>query len=214
MDHAELRKKLAEAREQEAAIDDLVTQGKFHKRVLDLERALAAALGEQYAIPIDFPVSWDCGAPAPHLIASEQRTFLVFLVAEHDRSNQGTERNALGPAEHFTESHALVEFLRGSPVKLGDPNDEVAHGHPLWERGLEFYSAQEVINSSWLAEIESINKVHDAYDPSRWKNLKHYVFWFHDSTFECIATGFRVETFHEPCSEVVSRACERLFEER
>ena len=36
-----------------------------HDAVLDAERALAAARREPHAVPIDFPVQWDIGAPLP-----------------------------------------------------------------------------------------------------------------------------------------------------
>jgi hypothetical protein len=44
------------------------------------ERALAAAKGEEYALPLEFPVRWDTGAPLPHLLQSDERTFLFFLL--------------------------------------------------------------------------------------------------------------------------------------
>lgn len=48
--------------------------------VLQAERNLAAAKGEQYAVPIEFPVSWDTGAPLPHLLQNDHRTILTFFL--------------------------------------------------------------------------------------------------------------------------------------
>ena len=45
-------------------------------RVLDLERQLAAAKGEPHAMPFDFPVRWDVGAPLPHLFANDYQALL------------------------------------------------------------------------------------------------------------------------------------------
>ena len=78
-------------------------------------------------------------------------------------------------------------------AKLGDPNDEVFSGHPLQGKGLEAYAAQRVVNSRWLKEIETINSVHPQYRPAMWRDLQHFIFWFHDSTFECLARSFKVE---------------------
>lgn len=40
------------------------------------------------------------------------------------------------------------------------PNDESLHGHPLFERGLAFYGAFRVENSSWIRALVRINSVH------------------------------------------------------
>ena len=58
-----------------------------------------------------------------------------------------------------------------------------------------------VLNSPRLAEIESVNKVHRCYNPNRRKDLNHYIFWFYDSTFECIAKSYSVEVFQESMRE-------------
>jgi hypothetical protein len=49
-----------------------------------------------------------------------------------------------------------------------------------------------------------------SYDASRWQARNHYVFWFHDTTFECIADGFDVELHDCSMSELLAKACQRL----
>jgi hypothetical protein len=85
----------------------------------------------------------------------------------------------------------LVEFQQPRASMFGPPNDEAFSGHPLASRGLHPYAAFEVENSSWLAGLISMNSVHPYHDPRSFLKYKHYIFAFHDSTFECIATGFR-----------------------
>lgn len=160
--------------------------------LLVAERELAESKGEEHAVPIDFPVQWDAGAPLPQLLVNDSRALLIFLV---------TERGSL----------ALVEFSRCVSAKLGSPNDEVFRGHPLAGKGLEGYTAQLVRNSRWLAEIEQINSVHAGYRPEAWKKRNHYVLWFHDTTFECIAEGFAVEVRECSMSELLAEACRRLI---
>src|SRR5262249_28415134 len=41
--------------------------------VLVLERELAAAKGEEHAVPLDFPVEWDAGCPRPHLLCNDYK---------------------------------------------------------------------------------------------------------------------------------------------
>jgi hypothetical protein len=163
------------------------------QEVLALERRLAAAKGDEYAEPMQFPLQWDVGAPMPHLMVNDYRAFLAF----HLKSSGD---------EHL----ALVQFEQCASAKLGTPNDEVHNGHPLEGKGLEAYTAQRVVNSRWLKELESINSVHDGYRPESWQARHHYVFWFHDSTFECVAGSYTVETHRMSMKELLGLMVERL----
>jgi hypothetical protein len=179
--------------------------------LLTAERALAAAKNEEHAIPVDFPVAWDIGAPLPHLLQNDNRAFLAFFVRDNDPHWDGTSVTVRDPASATRPAIAVVEFLGCCSARLGDPNDEVFEGHRLNGRGLDAYTAQEVVNSSWIAELDRINRVHDRYDASRWKKLHHYIFWFHDSTFECVAQSFQVEVVDVRLAEVLANVCKRLI---
>src|SRR6185503_678550 len=154
------------------------------------EREIAQARGEEYAVPCDLGVKWDTGAPLPHVLCSGYRTFLIFILDEPDPSWDGTYVTVKDPASGAVEPLALVEF-EAATVKFGGPNDEVLHGHPLHGKGLMPYGAHYVMNSRWAKELEEINKVHSQYNPERWKNVRHYLFAFHDETFECLASGHK-----------------------
>lgn len=187
----------------------------FHaalSEVLSLERQLAAAKGEEYAETLNFPVKWDTGAPLPFLFMSDLKTFLTFYVSEPDPNWDGSYVTVKDPADKTVESLAVVEFHRCSSAKMGTPNDEVFEGHPLNGKGLEAYTAQVVRNSRWLASLQAINSVHSQYDPARWKDQKHFVFWFHDSTFECVAESYKVELFTGIMSELLSEVSRRLVD--
>lgn len=178
--------------------------------VLSLERALASAKGEEYAIPLDFPIRWDIGAPLPHVLMSDSRTLLAFYIRVSDSNcNSATVKPSGGES---VEPLALVEFYGCISAKMGSPNDEVFGGHPLSGKGLDAYTAQIVQNSRWIAELEAINRIHEYYNPDNWRKLKHYIFWFHDSTFECVAKSYNVEIFHGSMSDLLARACKRLLE--
>jgi hypothetical protein len=94
------------------------------------------------------------------------------------------------------EPIALVEFERYKVFMFGPPNDEAFNGHPLYERGLKPYSVFEIKNSSWVRRLERMNSVHPYHKAEQFERLKHYIFAFHDSTFECVAEGFKV-SIHE-----------------
>lgn len=182
------------------------------KAVLDLEREVAASKHEEHAVPLDFPVRWSPGAPLPQLLVNDNRALLIFLVHAADPSWDGTYATLKDPASERRESLALVEFKHCISAKLGSPNDEVFAGHPLAGRGLKAYSAQLVKSSRWLAELQKINSVHRYYRPDEWQQRKHYVFWFHDTTFECVAESFEVELHECSMPELLRKACRRLIE--
>jgi hypothetical protein len=181
-----------------------------HTAVIALERALASAKGEQYALPIEFPIQWDVGAPMPHIIANEHKAFLAFHVHVPDPNWDGTYVTVRQPRE--VGKLAVVEFTNCSSIKIGTPNDEVYAGHPLSGKGLEGYTAQVVKNSIWLKELEAINSVHPNYSPKSWLEKSHFVFWFHDSTFECVAKSYKVEAFEGAMPELLSKLCKQLLE--
>jgi len=186
--------------------------GAARAEVLRLERAVAESKNEPYAVPCDFPVKWDIGAPLPFLLRNDYRTFLTFYVREEVPDWDGTTVKIVEPGSPETALLCLVTFKRCASAKLGHPNDEVQHGHPLSGRGLEAYTAQIVKNSPWLKEVARTNSVHRADKPEFWESKNHYVFWFHDSTFECLAESFEVEVNRETMSDLLKRVQAKLFE--
>ena len=178
-----------------------------HDAVLVLERELAAALGEEHAVPLDFPGKWD-RYPKLRLLCNELKALLAFHLRQQSFQAAGSTIRVAGKPE--AASIALVEFSLCTATRLGTPNDEVHEGHPLSGRGLDSNTAQKVVNSRWVAELEAINKVHHCYRPEDWQDRNHYVFWFRDSTFECIAKSFTVEVYRESDEDVLTRMCQRL----
>ena len=178
--------------------------------VLQAERHLAAAKGEPYAVPVEFPVSWDTGAPLPYLLRNDHRTFLTFFLRDIDPNWDGSYVSVRDPNSNLSEKLAVVEFERCICTKMGTPNDEVLHGHPLSGKGLAGYQPMAVKNSMWLKELEAINAVHSCYKATVWRDLSHYILPFHDCTFECVARGFKVEAFQMPLPELLAEVCNRL----
>lgn len=179
--------------------------------VLVLERRLAVAKGDEYAEPCGFPLKWDIGAPMPHLMVNDHRALLAFLLSEPDPKWDGGYVTVNSPADNQAEPLGLVEFELCISARLGDPNDEVFEGHSLSGRGLEAYGAQRVVNSRWLRELEAINSVHRMYRPESWRDFTHFIFWFHDSTFECVARSYKVETHRTSMRDLLALMVERLL---
>jgi len=182
------------------------------EEVLRFERELAAENNEEYAVKIEFPVEWDRGAPLPHLFLNDYRAFLTFYIRENDPNWDGTYVNVIDPVDETPVSLALVQFNSCAIAKLGAPNDEVFHGHPLEGKGLEAYSPLVIKNSKWIEEIKSINKVHSYYSESHWLNRNHYLFGFHDTTFECIADSFDVSLYKTNMESLMKIVCKKMLE--
>jgi hypothetical protein len=154
------------------------------QRQLGLERSIAAELGLPYAERVDLGVTWGASTPMPVLL-SGLRTFVAFYLSVRGPLFDGTSSRVRDPqADHGI---GVVEFKRATSVKIGSPNDEVLRGHPLWGSGLESYSAHEVKNSPWIAELMEVGRAHERFDESQWTGRHHFMLTFHDETLECVA---------------------------
>jgi hypothetical protein len=140
----------------------------------------------------DVPQS-SIGAPNPIVLASEHDVSLTYYLQNVPRGWDGTSVRIVG-TDTEGEPVAVVKFRRCSAHMFGPPNDEAFSGHPLAERGLGPYGAFEIGNSSWIRKLERMNAVHSQHNKDRFMaKKKHFIFSFHDSTFECVAQAFEIE---------------------
>jgi hypothetical protein len=152
----------------------------------------------------------DVGAPLPHLICDEHKVVLAYLVNEPDPNWDGTYVNIVGPESEGC-SVAVVRFARPYAHMFGPPNDEAFYGHPLANRGLEPYAVFEVKDSSWLRRLERMNAIHPYHDQERFlSNLRHFIFAFHDTMFECIAQSFSFEVVRGSLRSMLPHMLESL----
>jgi hypothetical protein len=143
-----------------AALESLNSEGVMY--TIDLRDEVAKFDG----VPGHSP-----GAPMPMILAND-----VGVVLAYEMAPSG-------------EQYAVVKFIRPRAHYLGPPDDETAQGHPLAERGLRPYGIYEIRNSSWIRTLEQTNRVHRNHNARRFDVLKHFIFTFHDNTFECVAEG-------------------------
>jgi hypothetical protein len=135
----------------------------------------------------------DPGAPLPLVLADDHCLVLAYLINTPNPAWDGTWVNIKDPTSGGG-SIALVEFPSYSALLWGPPNDEAFRGHPLADRGLHTYGAFEVRGSSWVRTLERMNRVHSGHRPERYAGLRHFIFTFHESVFECVAEKYRVTT--------------------
>ena len=144
--------------------------------------------------PVDVGLQWDIGAPMPHLLQSESRTFLTFYLSDPRPDWDGTFVEVIDPTSPAPASLGVIQWLSCRGAVLGGLNDEAYEGHRLWERGLSevgAYRAAEVMNSAWIAALEVENRVHPYHRAEAYASYRHFILGLHDSTFECVAEGFR-----------------------
>lgn len=150
------------------------------------------------------------GAPTPTLLASEHDLFLVYYLEDRPDDWDGTTVRVVG-IDSEDETTAIIKFSSCYAHMFGPPNDEAFSGHPLSGRGLGPYSVFEVKHSSWLRNLEQMNSVHPVHDTKSFlKDKKHFIFTFHDSTFECIAHNFEIQIRKGSIRSIISSLAENL----
>ena len=147
----------------------------------------------------------DAGAPLPVVLCNEHDVLLAYIVAA---------REAGGIREVSPKTSgvpiAIIKFLFCRSYMFGSPNDEAFTGHPLAARGLAPYAAFEIEQSSWIRQLERMNAVHPNHKPELFASYRHFVFAFHDSTFEAVADGFEVQLMSGSMRSAVSKMVEML----
>ena len=150
------------------------------------------------------------GTPVPIVLAGEHNVILAYYVEAAPEGWNGTSVR-ISDSNSEGESVAIITFDRCYAHLFGPPNDETFDGHPLSNRGLRPYHAFEVKDSSWIRNLETMNSVHSSHVKDRFmKNKRHFIFSFHDTTFECIAEGFSVEPGIGPIKRNVPRMLDFL----
>ena len=138
------------------------------------------------------------------LVQTECSTFLTF------NAMRPTDRMSPWGEPYMEEAGtALVEFPSCSITKFGHPNDEAWSGIPR-THGLS-YGTYEVLYSTWMEELAELNR-HAFPETEGWTG-RHFLLLFHDSSFECIAEGIKLEVLEEPYAEVFARIAERVVAE-
>lgn len=84
------------------------------------------------------------------------------------------------------ERYAVIRFASCRYFAFGAPNDEALGGHPLAAAGLKYYSVHEIHGSALIRQLERQNSAHPKHSPDLFRDLRHLVFTFQDSTLECV----------------------------
>lgn len=149
------------------------------------------------------------GAPHPVVVSDEGKAVLAFYLQDIPEDWDGTTVRII---RHDSEGPvALVEFKWCHVHMFGPPSEDTYHGHPLAERGLSPFGAYEVLTSSWIRSLERMNSVHEHHKPEMFWERRHFIFAFHDSTFECVAEGFQLTETHGSMKSILPLMAEKLW---
>ncbi len=134
----------------------------------------------------------DTGTPLPTVIATDHQIYLMYYLKHTPAPGwDGTWVQEVD--SHTSGNLAIISFERCHTHMFGWPNDEILHAHPLAKLGLRHYGIFRVENSSWIRALEKMNSIHPMHRPGMLLSLSHFIFAFHDSTFECIAESYQVQ---------------------
>jgi hypothetical protein len=150
-----------------------------------VQRQLAELTGDEHAVWLDLGVRPEAAISGGVLIQTETKCYLLF--------------NVSGPPVDNRVPQAIVEFDGPIKTQFGLPNDEALIGHPLSNSGLSAYDAFEVLNSRWLAAELRRNQV--AFPDCEF-TCRHFIFTFHDSSFECLASDLKVTVDSRPFEQI------------
>jgi hypothetical protein len=102
----------------------------------------------------------------------------------------------------------LSNWYGALPRSSGIQTMRLLRANPLYRNGLDFYVVHEVMDSSWVKQMEDQNRICFP-NTERWQE-HHYIFTFHDSTFECVADSLRVSFSTGPSKEVYEKIASQL----
>ncbi|MBI3897123.1 MAG: hypothetical protein HY308_02370 [Gammaproteobacteria bacterium] len=157
------------------------------------------------------PVEIGC-QPSPsgsgELIVQDcESTFVVFIAIDTKKSVRGYLED---------KGIAVVECLGSCQTKHGYPNDDGRDEHPLFNFGLSrVHGISEVENSPWVTEVakqmtETTRRIWGTPETKKQRKLRHFIFKFKESTFECIASDLTVSFHTEPYTEVVKKLLQKV----
>lgn len=155
-----------------------------------------------YLVEVDIGVTPEAAVSGAILLQTEESAFLMF----------NAMRNTDRPCPHggfYKEDAgtAVVELVACTITKFGYPNDEVWNSIPLTKE--QFYGVFEVQNSPWKEEIIRLHQFRFP-ETKIWRG-SHFVFLFHDSSFECIASELKIEVSVDSYRQVFDKFAARAI---
>jgi hypothetical protein len=175
------------------SLDEMVRDRSFgpdyrrlRNELLELERSLAGERRQEHVLEISLGDAWNGTAYSPVVIGGAFDCVIAYATKDG--------------------RHAAIGFRSIAGYKLTDVSDEILAGHRLTGRGLAAYRAFEVRNSTWIEELESVDRFHPQHSSDRWRTSRHYLLSFKDRMFEAISSRIEVVGIFSTSHEAVASA--------
>ena len=83
-----------------------------------------------------------------------------------------------------------LTFLNCLQYRLGKPDSDSYPKYRYYQPDIAYYDFYMVENSKWIEDFPFDKKIHNSSVLDEFeRSLHHYIFFFRDNTFECVATG-------------------------
>jgi hypothetical protein len=161
-------------------------------------------------VPLDFGCQPSPSGSAELILQDDESCYVLFMAIATQLSEEGfLEQRGVAVAQ-------CVNFMAS---RHGYPNDEGRDEHRLWSAGLsDSIGIAEVIDSSWLAELESqLDRstrrlwTVEALRAREPLGLRHYILQFKESTLEILANDLRISLHQEPYAVVAQATLRRML---
>jgi len=120
------------------------------------------------------PLVIDPGGTMPEIKADENDLEVTFYLLDSDKRGR-------------------LKFKSVLQFTFGYPNEEAINGHRYYEFGLLPFKFVEIQDSEVIQNIIKSNRVHPYHKDEHFKEWRHFVFPFHDTTLEVIAKSYEFE---------------------
>lgn len=141
-------------------------------------------------VELDLGVLPEAGVSGAVCLQTEGTTVLTF------NAMRTTDRmSPYGKPYRDGAGTAVVEFKRCLIARFGYPNDEARFSIPRYKD--VSYGIYEVLKSTWIEEVVRMNRYRFPHTTDAYV-AKHFLFAFHDDTFECLADDLTIEVVNEP----------------
>jgi hypothetical protein len=157
-------------------------------------------------VELDFGITPEAAVSGAVVVQTERMTILTF----NGMRSTGKLSPYGGPYRESAGT-AVVEFQRCVLTRFGHPNDEARWKIPKYADCS--YGIYEVKNSSWIKEVVAANR-HSFPATTDDYVRRHFLFAFHDSTFECLADDLSIRVVEQPYHEVFAGITSRALDER
>ena len=145
----------------------------------------------------DFPAP-SVGAPCPIILAGDASLWLAYYIAEKSPWFEEKWSKIWSDSDELCIEQCFAIVVVKSPQvhMFGAPSEETFDGHPLSKRGLRRFGIFEIENSSWIKELEKVDSIAQCPTTLYHTKFRHFIFGFHDSTFECVGADLSVFVRH------------------